>query len=152
MLDSLALIIHIAVGAVFGVTIVLMQTTVGPAMARIPAGGPKSQAAAIIQGRARLAMDIAIIIQTATAVYLAVTRWGMIGQSPLLMTKVTFGIMALAAANLLHFYWRGKKARLKAAGRTEEFEALSSFTLKMEKIPLVTAPVTLILGIAWGHL
>ncbi|MDH5637252.1 MAG: hypothetical protein OEZ04_02040 [Nitrospinota bacterium] len=150
-LDSLVTTIHVLGGATFAVTATLMQTVVGPAMARIPAGAPKAEAAGVIQSRARLAMDIIIVIQSVTAVYLLFTRWEMISASGWLMAKITFGAVALTMALLLHFYWRGKKARLKAAGETVRFEALSSWTLKMEKVVLVAAPAAFIMGVILGH-
>lgn len=151
-LDSIITVVHILGGAAFAVTIILMQTVVSPAMAKIPAGQPKAMAAEIIQGRARLAMDIVILLQSATALYLLATKWNMIWASFWLGAKVAAGATALFTASLLHFYWRGKKARLKQAGETGKFEALSAFTLKMEKVALVLAPTAFVMGIIWGHL
>ncbi|MDH5508789.1 MAG: hypothetical protein OEZ32_00350 [Nitrospinota bacterium] len=151
-LDSLVTTLHILGGAAFAVTVALMQTVLGPAMARIPAGERKTEAVAIIQGRARLAMDIVIVIQSLTAAYLLLTRWEMISASLWLMTKISIGTVALATALLLHFYWRGKKARLKAAGEAQRFEALSSWTLKMEGVVLAAAPTAFIMGVILGHL
>ena len=149
--NALILFIHIAFGAVLAVTVMLMQTTVGPAMAKIPAGDEKTEAVAILQSRAHKAMDIVIIVMTITALYLIVARWEMIGASVWLMVKITFGIITLTVANLLHFYWKGKKKRLKQEGRTEEFTALSAKTMMFEKIVLVGAPITFLMGIAFNH-
>ena len=150
--DSAIFTIHVLAGAAFGVTVPLMQLVVNPAMAKIPAGEPKALAAAVIQSRARVAVDIIILIQILTALYLLAARWSMIGQSPWLMAKITLGATALVIAGLLHFYWRGKKTRLKAQGKDEEFSALSAWTMKMEKIVLVTVPATWIMGVIWSHL
>jgi len=150
--DSFIVFLHIVVGAIFAITVTVVQLVVGPAMARIPAGDDKLKAAAVIQGRARPAMDIAIILQTLTAIYLLVTRWDMIGASVYLHIKISLGIIALVIANLLHFYWRGKKVRLKAEGRIEEFKALAGRALLFEKVVLVTAPATFLMGVAFNHL
>ena len=151
-MDHLLFTIHALAGAAFGVMVLAMQLVVNPAMAKIPAGEPKNLAAAVIGSRARVAVDILIVLQTLTAMYLLHARWAMIAASPWLMAKVTAGATALALANLLHFYWRGKKLRLKAAGKTEEFNALSAFTMKMEKIVLMTVPAAWIMGVLWSHL
>ncbi len=150
--DSFIVLIHVIVGAVFAIGVAFMQTITGPAMSRIPAGEDKMKAAAIIQGRAQPAMDTAIIVQSLTAIYLLVTRWDMIGASVFFLVKISFGIIALVTANLLHFHWRGKKRRLKAAGKTDEFKNLSARTLKFEKLVLVTAPLAFILGVVFNHL
>lgn len=151
-IDTLLLFIHIAFGAVFAVTVTLMQTTVGPAMSRIPAGDEKAQAVGILQSRAHRAMDIVIIVMTITALYLIVARWEIIGASVWLMIKITFGVITLAIANLLHFYWRGKKKKLKSARRQDEFTALSRKTLMFEKVVLMGAPITFLMGVAFNHL
>ena len=151
-IDTLLLFLHIVFGAVMAVTVTLMQTTVGPAMAKIPAGDEKLLAVGILQRRAHRAMDIAIIVMTITAFYLAVTRWEMIGASVWLTVKVTFGIITLIVANLLHFYWKGKKKRLKATGRTEEFKALAAKTLMFEKVVLIGAPIAFLMGVIFNHL
>ena len=149
--DHIIFITHALAGAAFGVMVLVMQTVINPAMAKIPAGEPKNQAGAIVVGRARLAVDILIVGQTITAFYLLATRWSLIGGHPWLMAKVALGGTALALANLLHFYWRGKKMRLKAAGKTEEFAALAAFTMRLEKIVLIAVPGAWIMGVIWSH-
>lgn len=151
-IDSFILFLHVVVGAIFAITVTVVQLVVGPAMSKIPAGADKLKAVAVIQGRARPAMDIAIILQTLTATYLLITRWDMIGGSVYLHIKVSLGIIALVMANLLHFYWRGKKVRLKAEGKIEQFKALAARTLSFEKVVLVTAPAAFLMGVAFNHL
>ena len=151
-LDSFILFLHIVVGAFFVVNVVTILTVIGPAMSKIPAGEDKLKAGKIVQGRAQPAMDTAIIIQTLTVIYLAFTRWDVIIASEWMMVKVTFGVIALTLANLLHFYWRGQKRKLKADGKMEQFTALNSRTLFLEKIVLVTAATAFLLGVAFNHL
>lgn len=151
-IDSFILFLHIVVGAIFAITVMVVQLVVGPAMSRIPAGDDKQKAAAVIQNRARRAMDVAIILQSLTATYLLITRWDMIGASVYLHIKVSLGIITLVIANLLHFYWRGKKLRLKAEEKMDEFKALAARTLTFEKVILVTAPATFLMGVAFNHL
>ncbi|VAX21921.1 hypothetical protein MNBD_NITROSPINAE03-48 [hydrothermal vent metagenome] len=151
-IDSFMVFLHVVVGAIFAITVTVVQLVVGPAMARIPAGEGKLRAVAVIQGRAARAMDIAIILQSLTAIYLLITRWEMISASSYLHVKISLGIIALVTANLLHFYWRGKKQRLKAEGKMDEFKALAGRTLFFEKVVLVTAPATFLMGVAFNHL
>jgi hypothetical protein len=150
--DSFILFVHIVVGAIFAITVTVVQTVVGPAMSKIPAGDDKLKAVAIIQSRARPAMDIAIILQTLTAIYLLITRWDMIGDSVYMHIKVSLGIIALVIANLLHFYWRGKKMRLKAEEKTDQFNKLAARMLQFEKVILFTAPIVFLMGVAFNHL
>ncbi|VAX20608.1 hypothetical protein MNBD_NITROSPINAE04-2543 [hydrothermal vent metagenome] len=151
-IDGFIVFLHVVVGAIFAITVTVVQLVVAPAMKQIPAGEGKLKAVAVIQGRAARAMDIAIILQSLTAVYLLITRWEMISASAYLHVKISLGIIALVTANLLHFYWRGKKARLKAEGKMDEFKALAGRTLFFEKVVLVTAPATFLMGVAFNHL
>jgi len=139
-------------GTILVMTLVLMQLVVAPAMSKISNGEEKQLAAGVIQGRWHPVVDAAIIVQSLTAVYLMVTRWELIGQEHILHVKVTFGITALVMANLLHFYYRGKKRRLKTAGEMERLAVLSKRTATMEKVTLVTAAVTWLLAVTFNHL
>lgn len=152
MMDSVIVFIHVICGAAFAVTMTVQQLVVGPAMSVIPAGPEKRKAAGIVQGRARTAMDVAIIIQVVTSVILFMTRWDMIAASHLLHMKMFLGVIALTFASLLHFYWRGKKRRLKERGETEKFSALGRRTLIIEKFVLAAALLTFLLGVGFNHL
>ncbi len=151
-IDSFILFLHVIAGAIFAITVTVVQLVVGPAMKQIPAGAEKLKAVAILQGRVQPAMDTAIILQSLTAIYLLITRWEMISASAYLHVKISMGIIALVTANLLHFYWRGKKVRLKAEGKMDQFKALAGRTLFFEKVVLVTAPATFLMGVAFNHL
>jgi len=151
-IDSFILFLHVVVGAIFAITVTVVQLVVGPAMKQIPAGAEKLKAVAILQGRVQPAMDTAIILQSLTAIYLLITRWEVISASAYLHVKISLGIIALVTANLLHFYWRGKKVRLKAEGKMDQFKALAGRTLLFEKVVLVTAPATFLMGVAFNHL
>ncbi|HEB71518.1 MAG TPA: hypothetical protein ENI77_02740 [Nitrospirae bacterium] len=151
-IDSFILFLHVIAGAIFAITVTVVQLVVGPAMKQIPAGAEKLKAVAILQGRVQPAMDTAIILQSLTAIYLLITRWEMISASAYLHVKISMGIIALVTANLLHFYWRGKKVRLKAEGKMDQFKALAGRTLLFEKVVLVTAPATFLMGVAFNHL
>ncbi len=151
-MDSLIVYIHIVCGMLFGVTLIIMQLVTGPAMGKIKPGEDKEQAVAIIQGRAHITMDIVIVIQSITVIYLLITRWDMIGANLTLHIKSTLGITALVLANLLHFYWRGKKRRLKAEGAMEQFQALSRRTMNIERVVLVCAALTILLAVGFNHL
>lgn len=143
--------LHVIVGITFAVTVLLMQAVVGPAMSRLQPGDDKQKAVSIIQGRAQPAMDAAIIIQLVTSLFLLHTSWEMIGASILLSIKVTVGMATLVLASLLHFYWRGKKRRLKASGETDKFKALSSRTLFLEKFVPAGAWLAVVMGVVFNH-
>lgn len=151
-MDSVIVYIHVICGAAFAVTMAVQQLVVGPAMSVIPAGDEKRKAAGIVQARARTAMDAAIIIQTVTSIILLITRWDMIAASHLMHIKIFLGVIALIFANLLHFYWRGKKRRLKERGETDRFSALNRRTLIIEKAVLAAALLAFLMGAAFNHL
>ncbi len=150
-MDGFIVSLHVIVGITFAVTVLLMQAVVGPAMSRLQAGDAKQKAVSIIQGRAQPAMDSAIIIQSITSIYLIHSRWEMIGASMLLSVKVVIGVAVLILASLLHFYWRGKKRRLKARGETGKFQALSSRTLFLEKFVPAGAWLAVVMGVVVNH-
>jgi len=86
-----------------------------------------------------------------TALFFMVTRWEWIAASTILHVKVTTGIIALSFANVLHFYFRGKKRRLKAAGETEKLSRTNKLTQVMEKVVLVTGAATFLLALFLNH-
>jgi len=150
-LDEVVVFIHVICGAAFVVTMAMMQLVVGPAMSRLPASEDKLKVVAVIQGRAQPAMDIVIIILIVTAAYLVTSKWALVAANHWLHIKLSFGAFALTLAALLHFYWRGKKKRLKTEGLTEQFQALSKRTMTLEKVVLVTAWITFLMGVAFNH-
>lgn len=150
-LDNVVLFLHIVFGAAFATAVLLMQLVVGPAMSKLSPGEEKQNASKVIQKRAQRAIDVVIVVMTVTAIYLAITRWDIIVGEHLLHIKITFGITALIVANLLHFYFRGKKNRLKAAGKEEAFLALSRKTLFLEKFVLISVPAAFLLGVTFNH-
>ncbi len=149
---GIVLLIHVLTGAIFVMTLVIMQIVVGPAMGKVPASEGKTAAQGVIQKRWVPVIDAAIIIQSVTALIILIERWDMIAASPLLHVKITFGIIALVLANLLHFYWRGKKQKLKREGKTEEFKKLNQLTMFLEKAALVFAVATFVLAVSFNHL
>ncbi len=150
-LDSFILVTHIIFGAAFVFTMAAIQIVTGPALSKISPGQEKQKAARIVQTRAAPAMDFAIIVMDMTAAYLLYSRWDEIGAALWLHIKTTFGFTALLIANLLHFYWRSKKKRLKAEGADEAFSKLSRRTLLLEKVVLTCAAITFLMGVTYNH-
>ena len=133
-------------------TLIIMQLVVGPALGKLSAGPEKDAALAVIQGRWRPVIDTTIVILTITALYLLITKWGLIAFNPLLLVKISFGLMTLFLANLLHFYFRGVKRRLTAKGKTDSLADINRLTLIMERVALVTGAITFLLGLTFNHI
>ena len=148
---GLALFIHIIGGVILVMTLVIMQLIVSPALSKLPPGPEKQSAAMVIQVRWHPVVDVVIITQTVTAIYLIVYQLDWLTESLLLQVKVTFGIVTLLFANLLHFYFRGKKRRLKAEGKTEKFQKAVTLTGRMEKVVLAAGAATFLLALFLNH-
>lgn len=151
-LNDIAVFAHVIAGIILVMTLVIMQLVVGPAIARLPNGEDKKSVLSVIQSRWHPVVDIVIIIQSITALYFLVTRWRVIGASPILHFKVTFGIIALVCANALHFYYRGFKRKLSATNQKERLASVSKLTRYMEKVVLVTGGAAFLLGVTFNHL
>jgi uncharacterized membrane protein len=143
--------LHVLFGVVLAMTLVIMQLVINPALANIPAGIEKQNFAAVVQRRWHPVVDSAIVVLTLTALFFLHGRWAEIVASPILPFKVTTGIITLTCANLLHFYFRGKKRRLKAAGETEKLAKTSALTAKLEKVALIFGATTLVLALSYNH-
>lgn len=150
-LNDIAVFAHIIAGTILVMTLVIMQLVIGPAMAKLPNGAEKKSVMAIIQGRWHPVVDAVIIVQSVTALYFLATRWQIIGTTPILHFKVTFGIIALACANILHFYYRGLKRKLSATGQKERLKSTNQLTRYMEKVVLVTGGSAFLLGVIFNH-
>jgi len=150
-LMDIAIFVHVLCGVLLAMTLIIMQLVVNPAMAKIPAGDGKLQAAAVIQGRWHPVVDGAIILLTATALLFFTVRWDEIVASHILHLKVTTGIITLTAASLLHFYFRGVKKRLKANGETEKLAKVNTFTSKLEKTALIFGFLTFLSALFYNH-
>ncbi len=148
---DIALFLHIVCGAIFAMTLIIMQVVVGPALAKLPPGEGKQAAQLVVQTRWHPLVDVVIITLTITALFLAFSRWEMIAAEHYFHLKVATGVTALTLANLLHFYFRGKKRKLKADGETEKFDKMSRLTTMMERVALVTGPFAFLMGILWNH-
>jgi hypothetical protein len=128
-----------------------MQTVFAPALSNIAAGEAKNNAMNVIKTRLHTAIDIVIILQIITAMYLLHARSQMIAHNPLLMAKAGFGIVALGTAGYLHFYLRGKKIRTKQAGDMPLFSSLSARSLWLEKVVLLCAPIAYLIAVYFNH-
>ena len=148
---GLAVFIHVIGGVILVMTLVIMQLVVTPAMSKLPAGPEKQSAALVIQTRWHPVVDVVIITQTVTAIYFIVSQWQWIVVSHILHIKMAFGIVTLLLANLLHFYFRGKKRRLKAEGKTESLQKTVTLTGRMEKVVLIAGAVTFLLALFLNH-
>ncbi len=148
---ALAVFAHILGGTILVMTLVIMQLVVGPAAARMTNAQDKKLIGTAIRTRWHPVVDAAIIVQSVTALYFMVTRWEWIASSVILHVKVTTGIITLLFANALHFYFRGKKRRLKAAGETEKLLRANKLTLVMEKVVLVAGVATYLLALFLNH-
>ncbi|MFQ5433115.1 MAG: hypothetical protein ACE5EN_11505 [Nitrospinota bacterium] len=148
---ALAVFAHVICGAILAMTLVIMQLVVSPAAARMTNAEDKKLIGMAIQTRWHPVVDAAIIIQTVTALFFMVTRWEWIGSSTILHVKVTTGIITLSFANALHFYYRGKKRRLKAAGEVEKLSKTNKRTQVMEKVVLVMGVTTYLLALLLNH-
>lgn len=149
--DPLFLVIHVVCGSILAVVVVVMQTVFAPALANITAGNEKNSAMNVIKTRLHTTIDIVIILQIVTAMYLLHARSHLIGQNPILMVKAGFGILALGTAGYLHFYLRGKKMRTKQAGDMALFASLSARSFWLEKIVLVCAPTAYFIAVYFNH-
>jgi len=150
-LNDIAVFAHVISGTILVMTLVIMQLVIGPAMARLTNGDEKKSAVSVIQRRWHPVVDAVIIVQSVTALYFLVTRWQIIGTTPILHFKVTFGIIALVCANALHFYYRGFKRRLSATGQKERLARINKLTRYMEKVVLVTGVSAFLLGVIFNH-
>ncbi len=150
-MSELVTVVHMLCGAAFAVTLVIMQLGVGPAMGKILPSPGKEHAVKIIHGRIRLSTDIIIILMIATATYLLMVKQEIIFWSIWLQVKITLGGLAIIIGALLHFYWRGKKRKLKKAGKDDEHKALTKRTLMYEKVVLVLANFAWIMAVFYNH-
>ena len=143
--------LHVLFGVVLAMTLIIMQLVINPALANIPAGADKQNFAAVVQKRWHPVVDIAIIVLTLTALFFLHARWAEIIASSILPIKAITGIIALSCANLLHFYYRGKKRKLKAAGETEKLAKATALTTKLEKVALIFGATTFLLALFYNH-
>jgi uncharacterized membrane protein len=150
-LYGLAVFAHVIGGTILVMTLVIMQLVVGPATARMADGEDKKQIVTAIQVKWHPVVDAAIIALTLTAIYFIVSQWQWIVVSHVLHIKMAFGIVTLACANMLHFYYRGKKRRLKAVGELEKLAKAGRLTQVMEKVVLVAGAVTYLLALFLNH-
>ncbi|MBI5179332.1 MAG: hypothetical protein HZA04_08775 [Nitrospinae bacterium] len=150
-LMSIVIFFHVIAATMFAMTLIIMQLVVSPALAKIPGGPEKEAASAVIQNRWHPIVDTVIIILDITGLILLLTRWHLIGTNIILHVKVTFGIIALLCANLLHFYYRGYKRKLKAQGNVERLAAINRLTEILEKTALITGVLAFISGITFNH-
>ena len=142
---------HIIAADVFAFTLVIMQYAVSPAMAKMPAGPEKDKAVKFLHSRWHPVVDAAIITLSITGFLILLLRWRIIGAVFTLHWKTSFGFVALLCAGLLHFYFRGYKARLKAEGKTEQLQKINRITGYMEKTALITGVLAYLAGISFNH-
>jgi len=150
-IDSLILVAHIVCGAALFMTTIIMQLVMTNVMKRVPMSDGKMAAQNFIKTRWKPVVNGVIIVMTLSAFYLLSTRWYMISVTPLLHAKIFFGGLTLLLANLLHFYWPGKKRRLEKRGETAAVIRLSARTAIYEKVVLVGAATTFLLGVIFNH-
>ncbi len=153
-MDSFSFILtaHIIGGAMLAMTLVIMQLVILPGIGKISEAKEKKVMVSMIQGRWHPVIDVVIIIMILSGIYLLITRWSMIGASHWLHVKVSFGFFALASAASLHFYFKQLKKKLAANGETERLKKIQRRTLIIEKITLVSAAITFLMGIFFSHL
>lgn len=142
---------HIIAADIFAFTLVVMQYAVSPAMAKMPAGPEKDKAVKFLHSRWHPVVDAAIIVLSITGLLILLLRWRIIGAVFTLHWKTSFGFVALLCAGLLHFYFRGCKARLKADGQTEQLQKINRLTGYMEKTALITGILAYLAGISFNH-
>ena len=148
---AIAVFAHVIGGTILVMTLVIMQLVVSPAVVRMTNAEDKKLIGTAIQTRWHPVVDAAIIVQSVTALFFMVTRWEWIAASLILHVKVTTGIITLSLAGALHFYFRGKKRRLQAAGETEKLARANKLTRVMEKVVLVTGAATFLLALFLTH-
>lgn len=147
----LIVFIHIIAADIFAFTLVVMQYAVSPAMAKMPAGPEKETAVKFLHSRWHPVVDGAIITLSLTGLLILLLRWRIIGATFTLHWKTSFGFVALLCAGLLHFYFRGYKARLKAEGQTERLKKINRITGYMEKTALITGVLAYLAGVSFNH-
>jgi len=151
-LYGIVVVIHLMAASTLVMTLVIMQLVVSVALSKITNQEDKQNAMAVIQTRWHPVVDIAIILLTLTGPYLLMINWSLIGTDLYLHVKVAFGLATLIIANLLHFYFRGKKRRLKANGEMERLQKMSKLTGRLERIALYVGVVAFLMGITYNHL
>ena len=152
ILESVILYLHIIAGFTLLAFTSIMQLIVGPAMSKISASDEKKGALNVLKKRRQPIVDTAIIIQTVTGVHFLHSRWALIIDSPLLLVKVFFGVVALSIANLLHFYFRRKKVKLLERGETDRLAKLQAILSKLEKVVLISVAITALLAVYYNHM
>jgi len=152
ILESVILYLHIIAGFAMLAFTSIMQLIVGPAMSKISASEEKKSALNVLKKRRQPIVDTAIIIQTVTGLHFLHSRWALILESPVLLVKVFFGVVALSIANMLHFYFRRKKAKMQEAGETDRLAKLQSILSKLEKVVLISVAITVLLAVYYNHM
>jgi len=148
---GLIVFIHIICASILTLTLIIMQLVIAPALEQLPAGEQKQAVVSVIQGRWHPVVDVVILLLTLTGLYLLVVQWRLIGTTPILHIKVTFGIITLVCVNALHFYFRGFKRKLKAEGKFERLKEITRLTRLLEKTALIFGPLTFLLGVFFNH-
>jgi hypothetical protein len=148
---GLVVFIHVICASALTLTLIIMQLVIGPALEQLPDGEQKQAVTSVIQGRWHPVVDVVILLLTLTALYLLVAQWRLIGTTPILHIKVTFGIITLVCVNGLHFYFRGFKRKLKAEGKIERLKDITRLTRLMEKTALIFGPLTFLVGVLFNH-
>ncbi len=150
-MDSLVVVVHVIAGAFLAVTAPTMQLAIGPGLKRIPPSPEKEAGVGFFKKRIQTTQDVVIAVMLLTVGYMIHSRWQMIAGNHLLETKILFGGSALLVASFLHFYYRAKKERVKAAGDNEGLARMNALSAKLEKVVLIGAPTAFVLGVWFGH-
>lgn len=150
-MDSLVVVIHIIAGAFLAIIAPTMQLAIGPGLKKMPPSPGKEAGVAFLKKRVQTTQDVVIVVMLLTVGHLLHSRWEMIGGNHLLETKILFGGAALVVAAFLHFYYRGKKERVKASGDADGFARMNALSAKLEKVVLIGAPTAFLLGVWFGH-
>jgi len=151
-MDSVIIFIHVVAGTVLVSMSSIMQLIVGPAINLLPNGPEKKLVTDKLKKRRVPIMDGAIIIQILTAMYLVHARWHMIISERVMIIKGLSGIVALSLAFSAHFYFRGKKNKLQAAGKLDELNLLNKKTRFIEPLVLLFGAIAYFLGIYFNHM
>ena len=144
--------IHIIAASAFVMTVIIMQLVVANVMKRIPDSSGKQDGARFIQKKWLPVVDIIIILVGIAGLGLVALNYNMILSRPLFLVKIVIGAITLSAAYINHFYLRSLKKRLASSGKeSERLKRVGRIVLILNKVILIGAPVTALLGWYANH-
>lgn len=149
---STIVFLHILAGVFFASNLIVMQIVVTGIMKGLPPGEIKKKADSFLEKNWRPVMSAIILLIWFTAAILLHFNWQMILISAVYQFKTATGLLTLVVVSINHFFLRHWKRKLnKSEPDQPRTIAIKKISYYLEKIALVGASATVILGVFGRH-